>query len=322
MPPYGILPAARPDPYAGANTQAFMGILQTLGQYETLRRQRQMSSDILGVLQGGGDPQKTTMENIAGVVQRHQQPTYSPGLQGLLQRIAAPFAAPVETGITDMLLKGTVESAFSEPTLASERLKKYYETGDERFLIGQPTVQIGERLLTPEQRQALAEKGFTEEMGLSTSQINMARQSVKTLVKETPDRFAPGWFDYSRDMLIDMYKRFRVENDYESKSRENRDKLDEIFDNQIETYNKVGHTNVMGTDEFDWDPEDDRVKEIRGEPLEVYKSASDKSAHQSIIKVWDKLPKEMQAEITALHSTGMDWEEIATADDLKPYLEK
>lgn len=53
-----------------------------------------------------------------------------------------------------------------------------------------------------------------------------------------------------------------------------------------------------------------------------YKSSADKEAHQKIIRAWSKIPKEMQMTITALRATGMNWEEIAAAKDLKPYLGK
>lgn len=98
MPPVKLLPSARPHPFAGANTQAFMKILQTLGQFESIRQKRMLDSDILSVLERGGG-----IDEIAGVVQEHQTPTFSSGVKGLFQRIAAPFAQQPGRGITDMI---------------------------------------------------------------------------------------------------------------------------------------------------------------------------------------------------------------------------
>lgn len=333
MPPYGILPAAKPDPFAYQNTQAFMKILQTLGDFETIRQKKMMNTNILSILQGGGDPQKTPMENIAGVIQQHQQPQFDTGVRGLFQRISAPFAQQPGAGITDMLLKGTVSQAMKVPTMADIRMNEYVKAltaGDteraERLLMSSlVTIQTGEKLLTAEQRQALADKDFVKEMGLSEAQRNTARKSVKTIISEMSHGTwlgdMKGFKNFKRNNLIQGYEQYRTENDYASKSTEHQKWLDDNWDSQMTTYNKAGYKD-HGKNEFDWDPKDDRVKELRGKPLEVYKGVKDKTAHQKIIRIWGDLSKEMQAQVTALRATGASWEEIITADDLKPYLGK
>lgn len=132
MPPYGLLPAARPDPFAGQNAAAFVKIFQTLGQFETLRRQKMLNTDILGILQGGGDPQ-TIMQGIAGAVQQHQQPTYSPEfLPGLFQRIAAPFAQAPGAGITEAL---TAQAFKPQPRTEIQKLTAEGYTPQEAKMI-------------------------------------------------------------------------------------------------------------------------------------------------------------------------------------------
>ena len=127
MPPVQILPGGGPDPYAGQNTQAFMKILQTLGHFEGLRRKRMMQSDILGVIsQGGG------IEDIAGVVQAHQQPQFDIGLQGLFQRIASPFAQAPGAGITDAL---TAQALKPQPRTEIQKLTDEDYTPEEAKMI-------------------------------------------------------------------------------------------------------------------------------------------------------------------------------------------
>jgi len=124
MPGLAILPTAQPHPFAGQNAAAFKKIFEVLGEGETMRRKKMLNTDILGILQGGGDPQKTPMENIAAAVQRHQEPTYSPEfLPSLFQKIASPFAEAPGAGITDALV------AESFKPLPRTKIQEYMAEG-------------------------------------------------------------------------------------------------------------------------------------------------------------------------------------------------
>lgn len=129
MPRVQLLPSAKPDPFAYQNTQAFMKILQTLGEYETIRQKKMLSTDILGVLSSGGG-----IEEIAGVVQQHQQPQFDTGVRGLFQRISAPFAQQPGRGITDMILKGTISQAFAQRSKIQELLNEGYTPEEAKMI--------------------------------------------------------------------------------------------------------------------------------------------------------------------------------------------
>lgn len=131
MPPVVTLGPRQIDPLAGQNIAAFRKILQTLGESETLRRRKMLSSDILGILQGGGDPE-TIMQDIAGIVQAHQQPQFDTGLQGLLQRIAAPFAQAPGAGITDALI---IQALKPQPRTEIQKLTAEGYTPQEAKMI-------------------------------------------------------------------------------------------------------------------------------------------------------------------------------------------
>lgn len=131
MPGVQILPGGGPDPFAGQNAAAFVKIFQTLGSFETLRRKKMLNSDILGALQSGKDPQQI-MQDIAGAVQRHQQPQFDTGLQGLFQKIAAPFAEAPGAGITDAL---TAQALKPQPRTEIQKLTGEGYTPDEAKMI-------------------------------------------------------------------------------------------------------------------------------------------------------------------------------------------
>lgn len=199
-------------------------------------------SERFGQALGGIDPQAGILQAISQMLSGGATPQQAMGVGSMMQRGGAGRL-------------GTVPGwwAYATPQQKQDYMNR----------VGGPLVQVGPKLLTPKQRQDLADKDYKEEMGLTSTELSNARKGVKTLVRETPDKWAPGWSDYSRDTLLDLYKQYRVENDYESKSEENRAKLDEIFDSQMATYNRVGHPSVTGKNEFDWDPEDERVQALR-----------------------------------------------------------
>jgi len=347
MPRVQIIESPQPHPFAGQNAQAFVKIFQTLGHFEGLRRKKMMDSDILGVLQRGGDPE-TIMRGVAGAVQRAQEPQYSPEfLPGLLQRIAAPFAEAPGARITDAL----TAQAFRSPDVLSpsqqisqyrlqniNALKAKIGTGrgteeDEaelKRLIGPtPVVQIGPKLLTDEQRQLLADKDFAEEMGLSEAQTNTARRSVKTLVDQmshgTWAGDMKGFKNFKRGNLIAVYNQYRNENTYADKSAENRARLDVIFDGQMKTYNQAGY-GEHGKNEFDWDPNDAKVQKLRKEAanaeiqVEGRASPEEKAAYKKVLNVWQQMPGPVRVKILAMRGADFTWEEIITAKDLIPYL--
>lgn len=269
MPPIKIAPRAQADPFAGQNVKAIENIIRTLTEIETIRQNRIIESNVLQALSRGA-----SAEELMDIANRPVQ--FDTGLPGFFQRIASKYARPP---IRSEIAKYGVSKTLNPDkiTINDIRMREYLkakaegdeERADKLLMSSLVTIQTGPKLLSPEQRQDLAERDYEEKMGLSPGQLDSARKSVKTLFETTPDKWAPGSADYDRKMILDIYKQYRLENDYRGKTTENRKKLDEIFDGQIELWNKHGHPrdSIRGKNEFDWDPMEPKVVELRKEAL-------------------------------------------------------
>ena len=265
MPPVAMLSSARPGPYAGQNTQAFMKILQTLGHFEGLRRKRMMQSDILGVIsQGGG------IEDIAGVVQAHQQPQFDIGLQGLFQRIASPFAQAPGAGITDAL---TAQAITPEKplTMSDIRMQEYMKavaTGDEEradklLMSSLVTIQTGEKLLTPEKRQEKAEKDFEKaiaETPLTTSQVTGYSEAMDTRLDKAKRVWykQPGRDNYPESELFKQWKIFAGMHKFKNNTQ--KEQIWNIWQNKVKNRAAKGWFGK----ETDFDPTDPKWRKAIG----------------------------------------------------------
>ena len=249
-----------------AGTDAFGGILQTLGEIETIRQNRMMESSVLSALSRGASP-----EELMKIVNQPVQ--FDEGVPGFFQRIAARYAQP--SPLKEAVTQAGAKEAISpdKVTMSDIRMREYLkavqagdtERADKLLMSSLVTIETGQKLLTPEKRQALADKEFSEKMALTPTQQNNARKSAKTIVQEMGTRIWKwGTKNYARGNLIQGYKQYRTENDYESKSTEHRKWLDDNWDSQMITYNKSGYKDI-GKNEFDWDPEDEKVTGLRKE---------------------------------------------------------
>jgi len=164
MPDVKLLPSPRVNPYAGENSKAFMSIMTILGETETARRRKLMTENILEAISGGAGREGISQAAL-------MEPGFSGGVPGLLQKIASPFAAQT-TGIDDIIAGRGIESAF-QTTSPSQMLNQWRlnmlqgMTGDEQkqYMLKPPvTIQTGEKLLKPEQRQERAETEFREKL--------------------------------------------------------------------------------------------------------------------------------------------------------------
>lgn len=128
MPPFGKLPSAQPDPFAGANVQAFQNIIKTMADIETIRQNRMMESSVLSALSRGASP-----EELAGIVNQPIQ--FDEGVPGFFQRIAARYAqpSPLKSAITQGLAKETISDKFRNqfPYLTDAQLKAFGLTPEE-----------------------------------------------------------------------------------------------------------------------------------------------------------------------------------------------
>jgi len=194
MPGLAILPTAQPHPFAGQNAAAFKKIFEVLGEGETMRRKKMLNTDILGILQGGGDPQKTPMENIAAAVQRHQEPTYSPEfLPSLFQKIASPFAEAPGAGITDALLKQAMPSPVETAQIKSyealgERRRAEAEYEPNERLLRQADRYM--RLADDARRQYLYEPDEAKQKTL-LEKANEYREQAENLMNKIQGKVAP-----------------------------------------------------------------------------------------------------------------------------------
>lgn len=220
--------------------------VQGLKNYMAGLNQR-LDSRRFGKALGEVDPQASLLQSISQMLTGGATPEQAMGVGNMMQRGGAGRL-------------GTLPGwwAFATPQQQQDYMNR----------VGGPLVQVGPKLLTPQQRQDLADKGYKEEMGLTSTQLSNARKGVKTIVREMGHGTwlgdMKGFKNFKRDNLIAGYKQYRIENDYASKSEENKKKLDDVFDSQMNTYNKAGYGD-HGKGEFDWDPNDERVQALRKE---------------------------------------------------------
>lgn len=268
MPPFGTLTRAHPLPSTGQDVQGFQRIIQSMARIETMRQNRMIESSVLAALSRGASAAE--LAEIAG-----QPVQFDEGIPGFFQRISAKFAGPGQTKTA--LTQGLMKEAISpdKVTMTDIRMREYLkavqagdkERADKLLMSSLVTIQTGEKLWTPEQRQASADRKYEKEMGLTPTQQNNARKSVKTIVQEMGTRtWKWGTRNYARGNLIQGYKQYRTENDYASKTAEHQKWLDKNWDDQMMTYNKGGYKDI-GKNEFDWDPKDARVLALRKENL-------------------------------------------------------
>lgn len=308
MPPFRTLPQAQPDQFAGQNVKAFADILQAIGKAETLRKDRYLRTRVMKALSMDAGP-----EEIASIV--GQQVPYSAGVPGIFQRIGGMFG-PKTTPIESDITSGMIENMFSKGRLgtipgwwafATEKQKQDYMDR-----VGGPVVQIGQRLLTEDQRQQIAEKDYQEKMGLSSSDKDLARKSCKTIINQiSPSRmkYIPGARNFRQEQLIDAYKQYQTENDYSSKSAENRKFLDDVWDGQIETYNKAG-LKGHGKNELQWDPKDQRVAELRKVQTKEGRLSQPPPPMRNKVTNWRAFPENIKKQIWQAYENGWHPDEI------------
>jgi hypothetical protein len=179
-------------------------------------------------------------------------------------------------------------------------------------------VPTGQELLSEPERRARAKKEQEKIMGgqpLSPTDQKGVKATIEEILgegKTLPFGILPGAALKQEDMNK-LWEEAMEATGYSGRGGVAQKQIEQEFDMQVKTLNKGKGLGKLAK-QYQWDR---RKYELS---MQVYKSSADKSSHQSIIKVWGNLPKKMQAMITALRATGKSWEEIATADDLKPYL--
>jgi len=115
--PFQILPSARPDPFAFANTQGFMAIIESLGKAEALRQERQQLAQMTQLLQQGVP--------VSNASQMLSPATIDPGARGILQKIGGLFSGPYENPIDTQVQKALISDAVN-PQINEFNKKPWY----------------------------------------------------------------------------------------------------------------------------------------------------------------------------------------------------
>lgn len=207
----------------------------------------------LGEFAGGMDPNATAMQIVVDALKARLSPQIAMGLGGLQQR-GQPNIGAIPWASTQMT-----------PAQRQNWLDNYGRG---------VTIQTGEKLLTPEQRQERAETEFREKVGLSPAEKNLARKSAEEILKGTKGRWfsydIPGvktYPDYTQGMMLENYKTWRAENSYDEQTPRKQKELDDVWDAKMALWSKSGvkfdKDNIIGKDEIDWDPTDPEVRRLR-----------------------------------------------------------
>jgi len=175
--------------------------------------------------------------------------------------------------------------------------------------VGGPLVQVGPKRWTEGQLDEAAQVDYQKKVGLSSSDLNLARQSVKTIISEmehgTWAGDMKGFKNYKRDNLVAAYNQYRNENNYSGKSAKNRERLDNLFDSQMQTYNKGGYKD-HGKNEFDWNPEDARVQALRTEKAESTVEATEPKTQDEFKNTLRRLQMEDYKKATEYYNKYLD----------------
>lgn len=130
MPKVAMLAGPTPTPQA-ANTLLFDKMFETLGQMEGMRRQKILNTNILEVLRRGGTPEEQRM-GIAEAVRAANQPEFSQGPAGWLERLSAPFAPQVGQGMMGAI---TQQAIKPQPKTEIQKLTDEGYTPEESKMI-------------------------------------------------------------------------------------------------------------------------------------------------------------------------------------------
>ncbi len=194
----------------------FVKIIQTMGEIETIRQERIIESRVLGALSRGA-----TAEELMDIV--NQPVGFDKGIPGLFQKIAAKYAqpSPLKTAITGSALSETLSP--DKLTMSDIRMREYLkavaegdmERADKLLMSSLVTIETGQKLLTPGQRQDLATKEYEERMGLtpeplpSTELDRHERIMIKNI--NSQKRWAPGFNDYPKKNLLQAFRNYKSE---------------------------------------------------------------------------------------------------------------
>jgi hypothetical protein len=103
------------------------------------------------------------------------------------------------------------------------------------------------------------------------SERKTAIDIMKDIIFETPTPWwgALGAKNFRQGALTEAYKNYRIQNNYDGLTEKKRNRLDEIWDNQIKVWNKIGYKG-HGKNEFQWNPDNSEIQRLRKGSKTVY----------------------------------------------------
>lgn len=262
--PGGIIniPAPAGSQLAGQiQMQSMAGLGQALGMYFGQKKAGQLKQEDIRRLQAMG-PQQDILNTMYGA-----REMMAP--QAQLPEMVSPMGQ-------ELALQGQLGSIFPSATqsLNRWRLNKLMNMSpeqQEQYLLKPPVsinMPTGQQLLDQDQRQEVADTEFSDKVGLSASEKNLARKSAEEILKGARKRFWHwGTEDYPHDQMTELYKTWRIENTYPEKTERQRKSLDNIWDGLMGLWKKRGHRfdrdTVLGKGEIEWDPKHPDIVNLR-----------------------------------------------------------
>lgn len=240
----------------------FVKIIQTMGEIETIRQERILESRVLGALSRGA-----TAKELMDIV--NQPAEFDKGIPGIFQKISAKYAqpSPLKTAITEGAISETLSP--NKITMSDIRMREYLkavaagdkERADKLLMSSLVTIQTGQELLTPGQRQDLANKDYEKRMGLTSEPLPSTEldRHERIMIKNinAQKRWAPGFNDYPKNKLLQAFRNYKSEIAYDKYPLQQREQLWSKWKNII-----ANRRNKDWFDEFEFDPTDeDWIKE-------------------------------------------------------------
>lgn len=239
------------------------GIGQGMANRMMEQRQQQEWQKLLGGIMGmyqqqGGLPSGAGFPGLGGMAATGAQ--QMPNLQGLGQ-ISDPR---MQTAALQMLMQQQQTPFGKVPgwwQFATPEQKQAYMDR-----VGGPMVNIqtGQKLLTGEQRQDIAEEDYRTKMQPSTTLLNTASAAARDILEEIPTKgvWGIGKADLTQKDLLNAYDTYRTEINYDGLSAKERRAADNIWDNLIAVKNRTGYKDI-GKGELQWNPRSSEVQKLR-----------------------------------------------------------
>ena len=281
-----ILPRRETNLEAFSNLGA--NLLNTIIQAKQLKREQAIRSELAHVLGG--------QRSMTDFLQQPIQPRTSGGLAGALDFLNPMTPAGSGTSqLEDIIFGKLLEQAYPRPynpgqALSALKLNYIMNLPPEEQqkamegLIRGLTVNVGtapeysayqteEERIEDARKRAEAARAKTEADKIKAKQETLPAKSstenagatARNIIKSLSPgaKILPPWgSNFTRDMLISAYKNYRAQTGYDSLTEPFKKAFDNIWDNQIESYNKGGYPE-HGKNEFDWDPKDTEVLKLR-----------------------------------------------------------